>query len=774
MMGLFRKRSTSSTTSTKLKRPHRPGSLPPEVPAIPPAPQLQLLNQAQSKSSFAGPGQFARKELPQSSPNSNSHTNPNINPNFNTHINSNINSNINPTLNRNPSHKSTRSHVYTVVVPPLPQNAAMGPATSNEDGFSTPVSQVSGLTHPSDAAPARSTAPSSVDAMSAVSSFRKPVPSAYSGPGNGGGSTGPQMQLNGQRISTSTVPDDGFYAANAPRHRRPSTASAVGSEFDSRPSSMTVTGMGPTMSTGNRKPPPPPLRDNPSTSTLPQEWTERDPSINTRYTHSPTPSESASMQSSVVYPQQPQPQRRHHGQGPPPNKFRSLPHHLHHPAAPPSHLQNPNRPRFGSRPPLPHQYRPNSASQRLPIPHPPPRFYPPPPLTPRSNSFRQTPQNMLPSLPENRRAHTLPLPNIQNRPNIPPTPGPKSLALTITSNHIECNIRHEVLLPMKNYHHPVPCLTCRRLSIDGMQYCSFCALRICKDCAVRLKKEWNGDITKGWGGVTPAVEEFSSSVGPGARMVAGWGDHSPPIPARSAANQLVWPTRTNTERVSSLLGVPYRPKTAPSLITSFQRNTEPDTSDDMERPQFNFESNVDLESGPSTISPPSPVTPPAFGGSGSSHRLPLTLPNDHRLPLALSNDKHHFEASGGYGYATPSPEIVSDSNPELVQPRPHYHVDAANILNTDPMRRPRTYNSYTGPPPPPIPMSMPPSMNGSNRGGLYRTETERSSTTVGKNSTVRPVTGSTIAARGSIFDSVKTSGEEKKKKKGLMGLFSKK
>ncbi|KAF3932489.1 hypothetical protein ABW19_dt0208175 [Dactylella cylindrospora] len=664
-MGLFRKRSNSSTTSTKLKRPSRSGTLPPEVPPIPPAP---IQNEAPA-STFLGPTNIARRD------------------------------------SQNPN--------------PLPAAQNVG-----TDGFSTPVSQMSNMTHPSSAAPARSTAPSSLDAASAVSSFkRKEVP-------NGG----PQVQVNGQRISTSTIPDGGFYPIDPAR--RQSEASVIGSEFDSRPSSMTVTGM----NTVNRKPPPPPLRDNPSTSTLPQEWTDRDPSINTRFTHSPTPSESASMQSSVVYPQQPQPERKPHGH--PPTNFRP----------PPPHLQNPNGPRFRSGPPLnAPQYRPNSASHRLPPQQQQQRLQLPP-TTPRGSSFRHQ-QNMLPSLPENRRAQSLtgPRPSPpQQRPSIPPTPGPKHLAVAFTSNHIECNNRHKTLLPMKNYHHPVPCITCRRVPVDGMQYCTFCALRICRECALRLSKEWDGDITRGWGSVTPAAEEFRTSVGSDVKMVAGWGDHSPPIPARNAVNQLVWPSRTNTERVSSLLGVPYRPKTAPAMTHTFQP-VEPDTPDLMEQPHFSFESNLDLESGASTISPPSPVTPPAFGNTPIQPQLPLTLANEHRLPLNLSNNKPTSFEMSGYGYPTHSPQIVSDSNPELVQPRPHYPVDPVPILNAD-TRRSHTFN-YIG-----------------NNGPLYRTDTQQSGTTVGR-VPVRPVTGGSNTKSG-IFDSVKSG--EKKKSKGLMGLFSKK
>ncbi|EPS38877.1 hypothetical protein H072_7385 [Dactylellina haptotyla CBS 200.50] len=728
-MGLFRKRSTSSATSTKLKRPPRSGTLRPEVPTIPPAPVARNINapslppQAQqTSSSFAGPTNLAQRQSQNAFHNAAPHFNG----------------------------------------APFP----LGGASGNEDGISTPVSQVSGLTHPSDAAPARSTAPSSVDAMSAVSSFRK------NGQMMG---TGPQVQLNGQRLSTSTVPDDGFYIANTSRNRRLSGASSVvGTEsFDSRPSSMmTVTGM----ETGNRKAPPPPLRDNPSTSTLPQEWTDRDPSINTRFTHSPTPSESASMQSSVVYPQQPQPERRHHaGQGPPPGSAPPPPHlkfRPHHPHSqnppPPSHLHNPNAPRL-QRPPLPgHQYRPNSASQRLP-----PRFFPPPP-TPRSGSYRNS-QNMLPVLPENRRAFSLPSRSgsIRNRPppppSIPPTPGPKALALTFTSNHIECNNRHQVLLHTKNYHHALPCLTCRKVPTDGMLYCTFCAMRICKECAARLRKDWDGDITKGWGGVTSAVEEFSASLRPYARMVAGWGERSPPIPAKNAVGQLVWPTKTNTERVCGLLGVPYRPKTAPAATSvPFSFDPIPKTPDPTEHASFNFDSGLELESGPSTLSPPSPVTPPAFGGSGS----------EHRLPLAMTNGKQPFEAPG-YGYST-SPQILSDSNPELVQPRPYHPVDTANILNTDPTRRALAYNNYPAgmPPLPPVPPPPPPPPNGttlyrSNTGATTKTTKTTKSTKSTKTTQERPTTGHGNPSKASAFSSVRSTGGDKKRK-GLMGLFNKK
>lgn len=724
-MGLFRKRSTSSTTSTKLKRPLRSGTLPPDVPAIPPPPIQNVPAPpppppSNARSSFVGPTYLARRDSQR--------VNPNVGSNF--------------------------GGSAPVPVPVPPSNGAVGvPTGANiDDGFSTPVSQVSGLTHPSDAPPARSTAPSSVDAMSAVSSFRKNGPP----PANG-----PQMQLNGQRLSTSTMPDDGFYLPNVARPRRMSGTSAIGSEFDSRPSSMTVTGMsGPSpMNTINRKQPPPPLRDNPSTSTLPQEWTDRDPSINTRFTHSPTPSESASMQSSVVYPQQPQPERRPYHNGPPPNnRFRPPPHPYHHP---PPHLQNPNGPRRGP-PPLsghPHQYRPNSASQRFP----PPRFLPPQ-NAPRANSFRNS-QNMLPSLPENRRANTMPSSNSSPlRPNIPPVPGPKHLAITFSPNHIECNTRHQVMMPFKNYHHPVPCTTCRRVAAEGMQYCVHCALRICRECADRLKKEWNGDITKGWGNVASAVEEFRASVGPDASMVAGWSDHSPPVGAKAAVSQLSWPTRSNTERVCGLLGIPYRPKTAPNLTPSYQNTSDMDVPDMIDQSQFNFESNMDLESGASTVSPPSPVTPPAFGGVGGEHRL-LTLPNEHRLPpLVIPPSKHTFEAPG-YGYSA-SPEIVSDSNPELVQPRPQYPVDPANLLNSD-SRRSRSYNYPPNPPPPPPPATA--------NAVLYRTDTQISNTTVGKNSVARPFTGTaSVSGRSSIFDSLKSTAGGEKKKKGLMGLFSKK
>ncbi|KAK6338503.1 hypothetical protein TWF730_002566 [Orbilia blumenaviensis] len=743
-MGLFRKKSTSSTTSTKLKRPLRSGSLPPEVPAIPPPPLQNFgaqpisipipipppsqipSNAKSSSSSFISPTQLARRNSQR------------------------VNSNVGPNnfTNSAPAPISGPGPVH------VPSNISAGIPTgvSIDDGFSTPVSQVSGLTHPSDAPPTRSTAPSSVDAMSAVSSFRKngqpPV------------ANGPQMQLNGQRISTSTVPDDGGYLPNIARPRRLSGTSVIGSEFDSRPSSMTVTGMsagpgGGAMNTINRKQPPPPLRDNPSTSTLPQEWTDRDPSINTRFTHSPTPSESASMQSSVVYPQQPQPERRYYNGGPPPNnRFRPPPH----PYPPPPNLQNPYGPRRG--PPLSgnsYPHRPNSASQRLP----PPRFLPPPPNAPRAGSFRSS-QNMLPSLPENRRANTMPSSNLSLlRPNIPPVPGPKHLAITFLPSHIECNTRHKVMMPFRNYHHPVPCTTCRRLAVDGMQYCVHCALRVCRECADRLKKEWNGDITKGWGNVTPASEEFRASLGPGTTMVAGWSDHSPPVGAKTAVGQLSWPSRSNTERVCGLLGIPYRPKTAPNPTTSYQNTPDMDIPDMIDQNQFNFESNMDLESGASTVSPPSPVTPPAFGGIGGEHRLPLTLPNEHRLPpLAIPPGKHNFEAPG-YGY-TASPEIVSDSNPELVQPRPQYLVDPANLLNSD-SRRSRSYVYPPNPPPPPTAANS----------TLYRTETQVSNTTVGKNSVARPFTGTaSVGGRSSIFDSLKSGGE--KKKKGLMGLFSKK
>ncbi|RVD81405.1 uncharacterized protein DFL_009270 [Arthrobotrys flagrans] len=745
-MKLFRKRSTSSTTSTKLKRPLRSGSLPPEVPAIPPPPiqngvspqQQQPPIPSNAKSSFVGPTHLARRDSRR------------VNPNVGN------GGGVGSFLGPGPV--------------PVPSNNGGGgiPTGANvDDGFSTPVSQVSGLTHPSDAPPARSTVPPSVDAISTVSSFRKdgprPLPPIQT--------NGPQMQLNGQRLSTSTMPDDGFYMSNIGRPRRLSGTSAIGSEFDSRPSSMTVTGMSrpagaSTINTVNRKPPPPPLRDNPSNSTLPQEWTDRDPSINTRFTHSPTPSESASMQSSVVYPQQPQSERRNFSQGGPPptnNRFRLPPPHSYppHPPPPPHHLQNPNSPRRG--PPLsryPHQYRPNSASQRLP---PPPRFLPPQNLS-RTGSFRNS-QNMLPSLPENRRANTMPSSNSSPlRPNIPPVPGPKHLAISFSPSHIKCNTRHQVMMPFKNYHHPVPCTTCRRVAVDGMQYCTHCALRVCRECADRLKKEWNGDITKGWGNVTSAAEEFRASVGPETTMVAGWSDHSPPVGAKAAVSQLSWPTRSNTERVTGLLGTPYRPKTAPNpTASSYQNASDMDIPDMIDQNQFNFESNMDLESGASTVSPPSPVTPPAFGGVGGEHRLPLTLPNEHRLPpLAIPPSKHTFEAPG-YGY-TASPEIVSDSNPELVQPRPQYPVDPANLLNSD-SRRSRSYGYALNPPPPPPPATA--------TTALYRTDTQISNTTVGKNSVARPFTGNaSIGGRSSIFDTFKSSGGEKKKK-GLKGLFSK-
>ncbi|KAF3906749.1 hypothetical protein AA313_de0203446 [Arthrobotrys entomopaga] len=737
-MGLFRRRSNSSTTSSKLKRPQRSGALPPpEIPAIPPPPPQSSLSQNYSKPSFNGPGYFAQRDPQPIDRVSISQGDPYGNPH-----------------QRGP-----------IVAPPI------------DDGLSTPVSQISGFTHPSDAAPARSTAPSSVDALSALSKMNgHPHPPSMMMQSRDGNR--PQMQLNGQRISTSTMPDDGFYMNNDIPRLRSLTGggmSVVGSEFDSKPSSMTMTAAT-GMVAGNRKPPPPPLRDNPSTSTLPQEWTDRDPSINTRFTHSPTPSESASMQSSVVYPQQPQPHRRHHngylppGHHPSPyppqnnnnnnhhnnhnNKFRPPPpHHYSHPL---HHTQKPTGSRF-QRPPLPpHLYRPHSANQRLP-----PRFLPPP-LTPRG-SYRGPP-NMLPSLPENRRAQSL-VSTSPSRPLVPPTPGPKSLALLFTTNHIECNNRHQILLPTKNYHHPVPCLTCRRVPSDGMLYCSFCSLRICRECARRLKKEWDGDITKGWGGVTPATDEFSIPPSSDAKMVAGWGDRCPPIRARNAVDQLVWPSKSNTERVCTLLGVPYRPKTAPSLTSSYQTSDAvPKTPDLIKHPSFNFDSNVDLESGPSTISPPSPVTPPAFGGSSSSHRLPLSLPNEHRLPIPLTNGKHPFDAPG-YGYNS-SPEILSDSNPELVQPRPYHPVDTANILNADARSRSHTFdysNTMPLPPPPPMPATM---QNGS--GSLYRTSTAASVTTVGKTSTMRTATGSTRTG----YDTPSKSTE--KKKKGFLGLFSKK
>ncbi|KAF3280474.1 hypothetical protein TWF970_002695 [Orbilia oligospora] len=752
-MGLFRKRSTSSTTSTKLKRPLRSGSLPPEVPAIPPPPIQNAVIPQQSlnpKSSFVGPTYLATRDTQR------------INQNAVGGGGASAGSFVGP----------------SPVLAPLNNGNGGGggggipTGTNIDDGFSTPVSQVSGLTHPSDAPPARSTAPSSVDAMSAVSSFRKTGPQPYPLPPIQ--TSGPQMQLNGQRLSTSTMPDDGFYMSNIGRPRRLSGTSAIGSEFDSRPSSMTVTGMsGPAgagaINTINRKAPPPPLRDNPSTSTLPQEWTDRDPSINTRFTHSPTPSESASMQSSVVYPQQPPSERRTYYQGgplPTNNRFRPPPPHSYpsnYPHPPPPHFQNPNGLRRGPPPPgyPPHQYRPNSASQRHP---PPPRFFPPQNLT-RTGSFRNS-QNMLPSLPENRRANTMPSSNSSLlRPNIPPVPGPKHLAITFSPSHIECNTRHQVMMPFKNYHHPVPCTTCRRVAVDGMQYCTHCALRVCRECADRLKKEWNGDITKGWGNVTSAVEEFRASVGPETTMVAGWSDHSPPVGAKAAVSQLSWPTRSNTERVCGLLGIPYRPKTAPNpTSSSYQNALDIDVPDMIDQNQFNFESNMDLESGASTVSPPSPVTPPAFGGLGGEHRLPLTLPNEHRLPpLAIPPSKHNFEGPG-YGY-TASPEIVSDSNPELVQPRPQYPVDPANLLNSD-SRRSRSYAYAPNPPPPPPPAPA--------TTALYRTDTQISNTTVGKNSVARPFTGSaSVGGRSSIFDTFKSSGGEKKKK-GLKGLFSRK
>ncbi|KAK6526528.1 hypothetical protein TWF694_005111 [Orbilia ellipsospora] len=709
-MGLFRKRSNSSTTSSKLKRPLRSGAPPPDVPAIPPPPQS---SHNYSKPSFNGPAYFARRE---SEPVDNRNDIPQGNPYG--------------TPQRGP-----------IVAAPI------------EDGFSTPVSQISGLTHPSNTAPAQSTAPSSVDALSALSKMNGHPPPIMQNIQSRDGNRGPQMQLNGQRMSTSTMPDDGFYMGNdIPRLRSLSgAASIIGSEFDSKPSSMTATGM----VAGNRRPPPPPLRDNPSTSTLPQEWTDRDPSINTRFTHSPTPSESASMQSSVVYPQQPQPHRRHHNGYPPPghpsypqnNKFRPPPppHHNSHPL----HLQKPTSSRFNRSPLPPHLYRPHSAGQRIP-----PRFLPPP-LTPRG-SYRGPP-NMLPSLPENRRAQSL-VSSSPSRPIIPPTPGPKSLAILFTTNHIECNNRHQVLLPTKNYHHPVPCLTCRRVPTEGMLYCSFCSLRICQDCALRLKKEWDGDITKGWGGVTPATDEFTIPVSSDAKMVTGWGDRSPPIGARNAVDQLVWPLKSNTERVCTLLGVPYRPKTAPSLTSSYQTSDAiPKTPDLIKHPSFNFDSNVELESGPSTISPPSPVTPPAFGGSSSSHRLPLSLPSEHRLPIPLTNGKHPFDAPG-YGYSA-SPEILTDSNPELVQPRPYHPVDTANIFHSDSRGRSQTFN-YSNtmplPPPPPMPATM---QNGP--GSLYRTSTAASVTTVSKTSTMKTTMGP-------------ISKSTEKKKKGFLGLFSKK
>ncbi|KAJ6260783.1 hypothetical protein Dda_5012 [Drechslerella dactyloides] len=800
-MGLFRKRSTSSTTSTKLKKPLRSGSLlshAPEIPAIPPAP-VHVVDAAAAipKPSFSGP----TSKLSRGEPlhlNSNVHASPartvvSVTPN----VHNNSTYNANSGYGSGPGGGAAAS--AAPAVPATAAGASVAVATA-EDGLSTPVSQVSGLTLPSDAAAARSTAPSSVDAMSAVSSFKR------AGPPPSQSSFGPQVQLNGRRISTSTVADD-FNQ----RPRNQSVISAVGSEFDSRPSSMTVTGMppaagggaggeghgqGPGMGSGNRKPPPPPLRDNPSTSTLPQEWTERDPSINTRFTHSPTPSESASMQSSVVYPQQPQPEMRpsygglpppHPPQHPPNNnpnkKFRPPPHPHHLPP----HLQNPHGPpprfRPGGPPPpphhhhrrpppqhhphhhlpdlpgLPHPYRPPGAGQRPHLHHPHQRFPQLPPGTPRSGSYRNQP-NMLPSLPENRRAqsapmrkHSPPQPSPSqphhHRPNMPATPGPKHIAMIFTSNHIDCITRHQVLLPMKNYHHTVPCLTCRRLSTEGMQYCSFCSLRICKDCAVRLKRDWNGDITKGWGTVTPATEEFNRFIGRYAKMVVGWGDRTPPIPARNAVNQLTWPAKTNTERVCGLLGLPFRPKTAPAATDAFRAiEPEPDLID---QAQFSFESNLELESGASTISPPSPVTPPAFATTASSDPRLLALTDDHHLPLPLTNGKHNFDSSGGYGYPSRhSPEIVTDSNPELVQPRPHYPVDPASLLNGDS----RPSHTYT--------------FNESNT-SLYRTDTQLSATTVGKNP-VRPVT-----AKSSIFDSVKsTSTSDKKKSKGLKSLFSKK
>ncbi|KAK6360006.1 hypothetical protein TWF696_001127 [Orbilia brochopaga] len=831
-MGLFRKRSTSSTTSTKLKKPLRSGTLisqPPEVPAIPPAPVHVVDAATLSKPSFSGP--TSNKLNSRVEPlhlNTSVHASPartvvSVAPAG--HNNSSSNNNSSSFHNANSGYGSGSGGGAAASA----ASAAPGTAAALEDGFSTPVSQMSGLTHPSEAAAARSTAPSSVDAMSAVSSFKRAGPPPPPPLSSFGG--GPQVQLNGRRISTSTITDDGLYPApfsNQRPSRRPSattTPSAVGSEFDSRPSSMTVTGMpaqyqppspaggpaglgqaghGPGMGSGNRKPPPPPLRDNPSTSTLPQEWAERDPSINTRFTHSPTPSESASMQSSVVYPQQPQPEMRpsygglpppHPPQHPPNNnpnkKFRPPPHPHHLPP----HLQNPHAPppRFRPggpplpphhhhrRPPpqhhphhhlpdlpgLPHPYRPPGASQRphpyppQSHPHPHQRFPQLPPGTPRSGSYRNQP-NMLPSLPENRRAQSVPLPkhsppqqspslphhHHQHRPNMPPTPGPKHIAMIFTSNHIDCITRHQVLLPMKNYHHSLPCLTCRRLSTDGMQYCSFCSLRICKDCAVRLKRDWNGDITKGWGTVTPATEEFNRFIGRYAKMVVGWGDRSPPIPARNAVNQLTWPAKTNTERVCGLLGLPFRPKTAPAAADAFRAmEPEPDLID---QAQFSFESNLELESGASTISPPSPVTPPAFATTASSDPRLLALTDDHRLPLPLTaNGKHNFESSGGYGYpGGHSPEIVTDSNPELVQPRPHYPVDPSSLLNSDS----RPSHTYTF---------------AESNASLYRTETQLSARTVSKNPT-RPVT-----AKSSIFDSVKSTSD-KKKSKGLKSLFSKK
>ncbi|EWC48032.1 hypothetical protein DRE_02611 [Drechslerella stenobrocha 248] len=792
-MGLFRKRSTSSTVSTKLKRPPRSGTIsqPPEVPVIPPPPIHLIDAGAIPKPPFSGPtAHLHRVEQQQQQRNNQSYADPKL------HAASSITGTVIAVNHSNNNHNAGFGSQ-----PAAPATAAMSAA---QDGFSTPVSQMSGLTHPSEAAAARSTAPSSVDAMSAISSFKRAGPPP---------TMSPQVQLNGRRISASAggSVDDGFYlVSNQPR--RPSLVSAIGSEFDSQPSSMTVTtisgpppplpssagggpqepgqGLGLNMGSGNRKPPPPPLRENPSTSTLPQEWTERDPSINTRFTHSPTPSESASMQSSVVYPQQPQREMRPSYGGLPPHppnnnpnkKFRPPPHPHHSPP----HLQNPHAPPPRFRPGGPHPPPPISPHHHRPRPHPhhrqppdlpgPPHSYHPagtsqrpphqrfpqlPPGTPRGGSYRPQ-QNMLPSLPENRRAKSVPLPKLspqhsppqqyqeKQRPNMPATPGPKHIAMVFTPNHIECTTRHQNLLPMKNYHHPVPCLTCRRLSPEGMQVCSFCSLRICKECAVRLKKDWDGDITKGWGTVTPATEEFNRFVGRYAKMVVGWGDRTPPIPARNAANQLVWPAKSNTDRVCALLGLPFRPKTAPANPDTF-RVLEAEAPDLIDQSQFNFDTNVELESGASTISPPSPVTPPAFAVSGSDPRLPLSLADDHRLPMALTTGKHNFESSGGYGYPRHSPEIVSDSNPELVQPQPHYPVGPASLLN--PGSRPSHTYSFVD-----------------TNAALYRTNTQLSATTVGKGPT-RPVTGAT--AKSSIFDSVKSTSD-KKKSKGLKSLFSKK
>ncbi|KAF3902093.1 hypothetical protein ABW21_db0202008 [Orbilia brochopaga] len=630
-MGLFRKRSTSSTTSTKLKKPLRSGALisqPPEVPAIPPAPVHVVDAATIPKPSFAGPTSRLNRVESLHLNTTSVHASP-----ARTVVS------VVPAGHNNSTHNASAGSGYAYASGPgggaAASAAPAAPGTAAaEDGFSTPVSQISGLTHPSDAAAARSTAPSSVDAMSGVSSFKRAVPPPPS--------FGPQMQLNGRRISTSTIADDGLYpAAFNQRPRRPSvtTTSVVGSEFDSRPSSMTVTGIpanAAAIAPLSQYYPPPPPSSVAGSGTI------------------GTAGAAAGG----------------HGHGPGMGNF--VRRHIHT------------------------TFLRTYKTLTLPLP-----------------AFVQVVRLLLTIIIVARLRNLIP-----------------------TTIYLTCPaflIRTDPLVPVN----VTLTLTLTLILINGSR--NFHPAR-------HAAKDWNGDITKGWGTVTPATEEFNRFVGRYAKMVVGWGDRTPPIPARNAVNQLTWPAKTNTERVCGILGLPFRPKTAPATVDAFRAmEPEPDLID---QNQFNFESNLELESGASTISPPSPVTPPAFATTASNDPRLLALTDDHRLPLPLTNGKH-FESSGGYGYpGGHSPEIVSDSNPELVQPRPHYPVDPSTLLNS----ASRPSHTYTF---------------AESNASLYRTETQMSVRTVSKNP-ARPVT-----AKSSIFDSVKSTSD-KKKSKGLKSLFSSK